>query len=95
MDKVMNDTLIPDDCGVAIEYQIPQSGKRLDFILTGLGEANEEYAILIELKQWSEGHLSEKDGIIISPREESSATSCTRLTRCGRMPVYYRISTKP
>jgi len=67
MDKVLNDTMIPDDCGIAIEYQIPQSGKRLDFILTGLGEGNEEFAILIELKQWSEGHLSEKDGIIISP----------------------------
>jgi len=67
MDKVLNDPTIPDDCGVAIEYQIPQSGKRLDFILTGLGDENKEYAILIELKQWSEAHLSEKDGIIISP----------------------------
>jgi len=67
MDRVLNDPDIPDDCGVAIEYQIPQSGKRLDFILTGLGPGTTEQAILIELKQWSEAQLSEMDGIIRSP----------------------------
>jgi len=67
MDRVLSDHDIPDDCGVAIEYQIPQSGKRLDFILTGLGPEATEYAILIELKQWSEAELSEMDGVIRSP----------------------------
>jgi hypothetical protein len=67
MDRVLSDPDIPDDCGVAIEYQIPQSGKRLDFILTGLGLEAAEYAILIELKQWSEAELSEMDGVIRSP----------------------------
>lgn len=66
MDRVLNDISIPDDCGVAIEYQLPQSSKRMDFILTGFGESNIEYAILIELKQWSEATLSAKDGIINS-----------------------------
>jgi hypothetical protein len=66
MDRVLQDSSIPDDCGVAIEYQLPQSGKRIDFILTGLGEENIEYAILVELKQWSEATLSVKDGIINS-----------------------------
>jgi hypothetical protein len=66
MDRVLHDSSIPDDCGVAIEYQLPQSGKRIDFILTGLGEKNIEYAILVELKQWSEATLSTKDGIINS-----------------------------
>jgi Uncharacterized conserved protein len=64
MDKVLSDDSIPDDCGVAIEYQIPMSSKRLDFILTGLGEESTEYAILIELKQWESATLSDKDGII-------------------------------
>jgi len=64
MDKVLSDPAIPDNCGVAIEYQIPQSAKRLDFILTGLGENNTEHAILIELKQWSTATLSDKDGIV-------------------------------
>jgi DUF2075 family protein len=64
MDRVLHDSEIPDDCGVAIEYQLPQSSKRIDFILTGQGENNAEYAILVELKQWSEAKLSEKDGVI-------------------------------
>lgn len=58
MDRALNDPEIPDDCGVAIEYQLPQSGKRLDFLLTGLGAEKQEYAIIIELKQWSEATLS-------------------------------------
>ena len=64
MDRVLNDNAIPDDCGIAIEYQLPQSGKRLDFIITGQGEEFNDYAILIELKQWSEASLSEKDGVV-------------------------------
>jgi len=66
MDRVLNDASIPDNCGVAIEYQIPQSAKRIDFILTGLGTDNAEYVIIVELKQWSEATLSDKDGIINS-----------------------------
>ncbi len=66
VDRVLNDPGIPDDCGIAIEYQLPQSGKRLDFILTGMGEDKKEYVIIIELKQWSSAALSEKDGIIQS-----------------------------
>lgn len=35
MGKVLVDDDIPDDCGVAIEYNIPQTAKRVDFLLTG------------------------------------------------------------
>ena len=66
MDRVLNDSSIPDDCGIAIEYQLPQTSKRIDIILTGMGEQMDEYAILVELKQWSSATLSEKDGVIYS-----------------------------
>lgn len=66
MDRVLNDSEIPDDCGVAIEYQLPQTAKRIDFILTGTSADDKEYAILVELKQWSEATISDKDGIINS-----------------------------
>jgi DUF2075 family protein len=66
MRDVLNDTEIPDDSGVTIEYHIPQTSKRIDFILTGQGEDNAEYAILIELKQWSEAKITEKDGIVFT-----------------------------
>lgn len=65
MSNVINHPDIPDDAGIAIEYKIPQSSKRIDFIITGKNENNKKIAILIELKQWSEGiMISDKDGIV-------------------------------
>jgi uncharacterized protein len=64
MSNVLTDNEIPKDAGVIIEYQIPQTSKRIDFILTGQGENSTNFAILIELKQWSEAQLSNKDGIV-------------------------------
>ncbi|WP_316747578.1 DUF2075 domain-containing protein [Pedobacter gandavensis] len=66
MDRVLNDSSIPDDCGVTIEFQIPQSAKRIDFILTGRGDEDKDYAVLVELKQWSEATISNKDAVIHS-----------------------------
>src|SRR5690349_3952897 len=54
MSNVVNHQDIPDDAGVAIEYKIPQTTKRIDFILTGKNSENRRTAVLIELKQWSE-----------------------------------------
>ena len=51
---VMNDPQIPNDSGVAIEYNIPQTSKRVDFIVTGYDSANTPSAVVIELKQWEE-----------------------------------------
>ena len=64
MDRIMQDAMIPGDCGIAIEYQIPQTGKRIDFIISGQNEENKDAVILIELKQWSEARLTSKDSIV-------------------------------
>jgi hypothetical protein len=40
MAKVLQDEEIPDDAGVAIEYQLPQSSKRIDFVITGRAEGD-------------------------------------------------------
>lgn len=64
MDRVLSDAEIPADCGVAIEYQIPLSSKRIDFILTGQNEQGQDLAILIELKRWQKAELTSKDGIV-------------------------------
>lgn len=66
MDRILQDPDIPEDCGIAIEYMIPQTGKRIDFILTGQGSTNIDYAIIIELKQWSEADLTTKDGVVVT-----------------------------
>lgn len=35
MYRVLNDESIPDDAGVAIEYKVPYTSKRVDFLLSG------------------------------------------------------------
>ncbi|MDO8639374.1 MAG: DUF2075 domain-containing protein [bacterium] len=65
MSNVINDVNIPDDAGIAIEYKIPQTSKRIDFIITGTNSDNRKVAVIVELKQWSEGvSLTEKDGVL-------------------------------
>ena len=64
MNNVLHLSEVPDDAGVAIEYLIPQSSKRIDFILTGLDESRRDTAIIVELKQWSEVEATNKDGIV-------------------------------
>jgi hypothetical protein len=67
MRDVLYDEAIPADSGVTIEFQIPQTSKRVDFIITGQDENKTDFAILIELKQWSEGvSLSDKDGLVMT-----------------------------
>lgn len=38
MDSVLEDADIPNNAGVAIEFNIPQTSKRVDFIVTGTRE---------------------------------------------------------
>ncbi|MEG1526985.1 MAG: DUF2075 domain-containing protein [Erysipelotrichaceae bacterium] len=52
MHKVLVDQAIPDDCNIAIEYKIPNSSKRVDFIVSGEDNEGTEHAVIIELKQW-------------------------------------------
>jgi len=66
MDRVLNDDEIPHDAGVAIEYHLPQSSKRIDFILTGKDHTQRESAVLIELKQWQQVQLTDSDAIVMT-----------------------------
>lgn len=50
----MNDPQIPDNSGVAIEYNIPQTAKRVDFIVSGYNKDDNPSVVIIELKQWEE-----------------------------------------
>lgn len=81
MAKVLRDVDIPDDIGVGVEYGIPQTSKRIDFILSGRTDTGPNL-IIVELKQWSEAKLTEKDGLIIARRGGSSGE------REGAHPCY-------
>ncbi|MBP5091324.1 MAG: DUF2075 domain-containing protein [Bacilli bacterium] len=53
MELALQDPLIPGDCDVTIEYQVPLTSKRVDFIISGSDEEGEDNVIIIELKQWT------------------------------------------
>jgi hypothetical protein len=64
MSLVLNDPEIPEDTGVGIEYQIPQTSKRIDVLLSGRSAEDRDGAVIIELKQWETADPTEMDGIV-------------------------------
>ena len=65
MYKVLNDVEIPYNAGVAIEYNIPQTSKRVDFLISGYDENNQGNVIIIELKQWDKiQSIAGMDGLV-------------------------------
>lgn len=68
MADVLRDEGIPTDAGVAVEFGIPQTSKRIDFLLTGQDACGRPRVVLVELKQWSDSKLSDKDGIVVANR---------------------------
>ena len=64
MNNVLSDPEIAKDAGISIEFQIPLTSKRIDFIITGLNEEQKQQVIIIELKQWSSAQLTEKEAMV-------------------------------
>ncbi len=64
MDKVINSSNIPDNAGIAIEYKIPSSSRRIDFIITGKDINKNPIAVLVELKRWQNAEMTEMDGVV-------------------------------
>lgn len=53
MKDVLDTPSIPRDCEVAIEYNIPQTSKRVDFMILGRDHQMVEHVVIVELKQWA------------------------------------------
>lgn len=68
MSKVLQDEEIPDDAAIGIEYQLPQTSRRIDFIIAGEDDLRRQKVVIVELKQWSESRRSEKDAIVWARR---------------------------
>ena len=62
--KVINDKDIPDDCGVAVEYGIPQTSKRIDFLLSGVNGHGANEIVIVELKQWEHAEATQRDAVV-------------------------------
>ena len=66
MSRVVNTPELPDDTGVAIEYQIPLTAKRVDFIISGLNAQKKEQLVIVELKQWENAEPTQKPGVVVT-----------------------------
>ena len=61
MYKVLNDDGIPRNSGIAIEYNLPNTAKRVDFLVSGYDAKRSANVVIIELKQWEK--LNKVEGI--------------------------------
>lgn len=59
-----NNSGIDQDVKIAIEYQIPLTSKRVDFLISGIDENNKDNVIIIELKQWETCEATSRDDIV-------------------------------
>ena len=76
MYRVLDTTLLPDDAGIAIEYQIPLTSKRIDFIIGGNDEFGRRNIIIIELKQWEKAKFADKPDLVVTRFEHGEAETC-------------------
>ncbi len=61
MRDIVDDSDIEDDVQIAIEYNIPQTSKRVDFIILGADKRDRENIVIVELKQWSKAEKVDDD----------------------------------
>ena len=65
MGNILSISGIPDDAGVALEYNIPYTSKRVDMIISGKDPEDRNSAVIIELKQWETASAVEgKDAVV-------------------------------
>ncbi len=63
MRGVLSDNEIPDNTGIAIEYNIPPTGCRIDFMMSGYNN-DKSNVVIVELKQWDKAtEVENLDGI--------------------------------
>ena len=68
MKDAVDTSEIPDGCGVAVEYNVPLTSKRVDFILSGRAEDGTGVANIVELKQWSDAQaVTDYDAVVQAP----------------------------
>lgn len=61
MRNIIDDNDIDDDVQVAIEYNIPQTSKRVDFIIIGADSKEKDNIVIVELKQWTKAEVVDDD----------------------------------
>ena len=66
MRNVLDDSEISDECKLAIEYQVPLTGKRVDFLIAGEDDKGNNNAVIVEIKQLEDSEETQRDDIVIA-----------------------------
>lgn len=61
MRNIVDDNEIDDDVKIAIEYSIPLTSKRVDFIISGADSDDHDNVVIVELKQWQKAEVVDDD----------------------------------
>ena len=61
MRNIVDDSSIDDCVDIAIEYNIPLTSKRVDFIISGSDENGIDNVVIVELKQWQKADIVDDD----------------------------------
>ena len=61
MRNIVDDSDIDDEIQICIEYNIPLTSKRVDFIIAGADQNQNENIIIVELKQWQKAEVVDDD----------------------------------
>lgn len=57
VDRIIQHANLPKNSGVAIEYMIPTTSKRIDFLVSGYDEKGKATVVIMELKQWDKAEV--------------------------------------
>ena len=66
MGKIIRRSQIAKDCGVMIEFGLPSTSKRIDFVVSGKDEDGRKKFIIIELKQWKEAQSTTAKDLVLT-----------------------------
>jgi DUF2075 family protein len=61
---VLDDKEIEEDVEVSIEYQIPLTSRRVDFLIAGSDDQNKDHVMIIELKQWQKAKKLSRENLV-------------------------------
>lgn len=64
MRDVLDDNDISNSCRLAIEYQIPLTSKRVDFLISGCDENDSNNVVVVELKQWEDSKQTNRPDVV-------------------------------
>ena len=63
MGVIVSDRRIDDDVKVALEYQIPLTSKRVDFMVGG-NDGVRDNVVIVELKQWDDCEATQQENVV-------------------------------